>query len=421
MVKKHILPNGLSIILAPTPGTFSATILVLVQTGSKYETKEINGISHFLEHMCFKGTTKRPRAIDIAGELDGLGASYNAFTGHEYTGYYAKVDKTHINQALDVVSDIYLNQIFRPEEIKREAGVIVEELNMYKDNPKRKVGDNLTRLLYGNQPAGWDIIGSKKTITSTTREQLVRYRKEHYVASATTIVVAGSFDEKKMLAEIKKRFKTIHAGKKKGKLPVREVQTKPAVHVEYKKTDQAHALIAFRAFPIGDPREEALSLLATMLGGGMSSRLFIKVREELGAAYYVFASPDTYTDHGYLAIGAGLNLKKTNEALKLILSECKRFTEEEVSEKELQKAKDYSIGRLSLGLETTDEQAFFYGMNYLLEKKLEKPEETIAKIKKVTPVDILTVAKDIFKNEGLNMAIIGPYKESAPFVRHLSL
>jgi predicted Zn-dependent peptidase len=421
MIQKHILPNGLTILLAPNPASFSATVLVLVETGSKYESKEINGISHFLEHMCFKGTEKRPRALDIVSELDGMGAQYNAFTGHEYTGYYAKVDPSHINKALDVVSDIYLNQIFRPEEIKRESGVIIEEINMYQDSPKRKIGDNLMKLLYGDQPAGWDILGSKETVQKVTREKLLKYRTEHYVASATTIVIAGNFNAVRLRAEIEKRFAGIHTGKKKGKVLVKESQKKPELLLEYKKTDQAHALIAFRAFPLNDKREPALALLSTILGGGMSSRLFTSVREKLGAAYYVFASPDLYTDHGYLAIGAGLNLKKCNEAIRLILAECKLFTTELVSEKELNKAKDYLSGRLYLGLETTDEQAVFYGMKYVLEKEIESPEEAVKKIKSVTPEEIRNVARDLFKNEKLNMAVTGPFKDKSAFVRLLRL
>jgi len=309
------------------------TVLVLVETGSKYETKELNGISHFLEHMCFKGTKKRPKAIDISSELDGIGASYNAFTGFEYTGYYAKADKRHFDKILDVVSDIYLNQIFDPDEIKKESGVVVEEINMHEDLPMGRVQEIFTTLLYGDQPAGWDIGGRKEVIKKITREDFVKYRSEHYLASATTVVVAGGISGGEALKKIKNAFADISTGEKKGKLEVKESQKSPQVLVKHKESDQTHFVLGVRAYNLFDERRYATDVLANILGGVMSSRLWRVVREEMGAAYYVRADNDELTDHGYLEASAGVHNQKLIPVIEAILKEFTKLKDEEVGEK----------------------------------------------------------------------------------------
>jgi predicted Zn-dependent peptidase len=413
------LPSGLTVVLAQRKQSTTATVLVLVAAGSKYEAKRVNGISHFLEHLCFKGTKKRPKSNDISSELDGIGASYNAFTSHEFTGYYAKVDPTHLKQAIDVVSDIYLNQIFKPEEIKKESGVIVEELNMYEDTPRRKAFDNLTALLYGDQPAGWNIAGTKKIVTQLKKKDFEKYRSEHYVAGATTVVVSGNFKEKGTLEEIKKKFSNIRTSKKKGKIKTQEKQSKPALSIEYKKTDQTHLLFGFRAFPYGDKRAPALNVLATILGGSMSSRLFDVIRGKLGAAYYVNASEDLYTDHGYLAIGVGAANSKVKTVIKAVLSQCKNMKEKGITEKELQKAKDYIIGKTSLSLETTDELAWHFGEQHLMKGKVEQTQIMLDKIRDVSVKDVQTLAKEIFKDKNLNLAVIGPLRTKKDIIELL--
>ena len=418
---KKVFSNGLTVILIPRKESPTSTVLVLVEAGSKYETKKINGISHFLEHMCFKGTKRRPRSSDISGELDALGAQYNAFTGHEYTGYYAKVDPGHIGRALDIVADIYQNQIFRDAEIKRESGVIVEEINMYEDNPQRKIHDNLTALLYGNQPAGWNIAGTKKTVRGITKKHLKAYRAKHYVASATTVIVAGSFNEKNMLADIRKHFSGIRNTRKHKKEKVVERQKKPELSLEHKKTDQSHMIIGIRTFPHADPRAYALEVLATALGGGMSSRLFELVREKLGAAYYIYASNDLYTDHGYLMIGTGVGNGRAKEVLSAILKECTQLKNVPMTDKELSKVKDYLVGKLYLGLETTDQLAWFYGQGHVLEKKIETPEMWVKKLRAVTADDVQHLARELLKKKNLNFVSIGPERNKEEFSRILHL
>ncbi len=407
-IKKIILDNGLRIILAPQPQNLATTVLVLVEAGSKYETKEINGLSHFLEHMCFKGTKKRPTTMDISSELEEIGAQYNAFTGMEYTGYYAKAQSKHFSKILDIISDIYLNPVFKSEEINKEKGVVIEEINYIEDTPIRKVWDIFLEALYGDQPAGWDILGSKEVIQKLNREDFLKYRNEHYVAKSTIVVVAGNFDEKETIKEIQDAFKGIISEKKFGKVKTQESQNKPEVLLKFKQTDQTHLILGVRAFDIFDERKYALQILSDILGGGFSSRLVQKIREEMGAAYYVHSGADLYTDHGYLAVSAGVDNKKIDDVIKAILNEFKLLTEKAVVEEELQRVKDHLTGGLILGLETSDAIASFYGGQEIIAKKIISPEDLIKKIQAVKSEEIMAVAKDIFQNNKLNLAIIGP-------------
>ncbi len=414
-IQKITLDNGLRIILAPQPQNLATTVLVLVEAGSKYETKEISGLSHFLEHMCFKGTKKRPRIIDITSELDSIGSDYNAFTSLEYTGYYAKAQSKHFNKILDVISDVYLNPIFEPTEIEKEKGVIIEEINYIEDVPIRKIWDNFLDLLYGDQPAGWDIAGTKEVVQKLTKEDFLKYRKEHYIAKGTLVVVSGNFDEKKVIKQIQDAFNGIISEKKFGKVKTKESQDKPKVLLKFKQTDQTHLILGVRAFDIFDERRYALQVLSDILGGGMSSRLFQKVREEMAAAYYVRSEADLYTDHGYLAASAGVDNSKINEVIEAILKEFKSLTEKLVEDKELQRAKDHLTGNLILGLETSDSIASFYGGQEILTKKTITPEELIKKVQAVKSEEIMAVAKEIFQNNKLNLAIIGPLKDKERF------
>lgn len=418
---KKVLPNGLRIITIPCKGALATTFLVLVEAGSKYETKKINGLSHFLEHMCFKGTIKRPRAIDIVGELDGMGAEYNAFTSQEYTGYFAKVESHKLDKALDVVTDIYLNQVFDTQEIEKEKGVIIEELNMYEDLPMRKVGDIFMELLYSDQPAGWDVGGQKEIIRKLTRDDFIKYRGEHYLSKSTLIVVAGAFDENEIIAKIEKEFGQIPDAQKSGKLKVIESQSQPALKLKYKEVDQTHLILGCRSFPLNDPRKYSLEVLSEVLGGGMSSRLFQRVREELGAAYYVKAGANLFTDHGYCAVSAGVEHSKLVKVVEVIIQEMNKLKNVKVSPEELQKAKNHLIGKIILGLEGSDDLASFYGSQEILGSPIVTPQELVEKIEFVNEEQVLSMAKDIFKNENLNLALIGPVKNGTDLERVLRL
>ncbi|OGZ08443.1 MAG: hypothetical protein A3C93_01505 [Candidatus Lloydbacteria bacterium RIFCSPHIGHO2_02_FULL_54_17] len=409
------LPNGLRVLLIPMPEQRTATALVLVEAGSKYETKEKNGISHFLEHMCFKGTTHRPTQAVIARELDSLGADFNAFTGHEYTGYYVKTAASYLPQTIDLLSDIYANSLFNQSDIEQEKGAIVGEINMYEDVPMRKVGHLFMKLLYGDQPAGWEIAGPKELVTTFTREDFLAYRKLHYLPEASIVVVAGKFDEARMTELIKRQFGHLKRGRKRSKKNVLDTQTRPSVLLEHKASDQTHLVLGVRSFPVPDRDYPVLGVMAAVLGSGMSSRLFQKVRTEMGLGYYVHASNESFTDHGIFSASAGVVNERAAEAVTAILAEFGDLKRSMVGDEELKKVKDMLAGRLVLGLESSDEISEFYGFQEIIRKKLLTPEEVIARMRAVTAEDIMRVARVIFVTKHLNLAMIGPAKDEKRF------
>ncbi|MDP2593517.1 MAG: pitrilysin family protein [bacterium] len=414
---KTILSNGLRLITVPMKDNPTVTVMVLVEAGSKYESKDISGISHFLEHMYFKGTKKRPKSLDIAYELDSIGADYNAFTGQEFTGYFAKSDYRHSEKILDVVSDIYLNQTLPEAEIEKEKGVIVEEIRMYQDLPQRHVQDLFTELLYGDQPAGWNIAGTVETVRAVNREKLADYRNRNYVSGATVVVVAGNFDEKHLTSQIEACFGDMNSGEKHRKTKVEERQNTPAVFCRGKTTDQSHFVLGVRSFDIYDERNTTLAVLSSVLGGGMSSRLFQKLREEMGVGYYVRAGSDSFTDHGNFAVSAGVEHKRLVESVEAVLEEFRKIRDKKIDDKELRKAKDSLTGSMYLSLESSDHIADYYGFKEVLRKDLVSPKERAEKISGITAEDIQAVAKDIFKDDRLNFACIGPSEDGGEEVR----
>lgn len=409
--KKKILKNGMRIITVPIPNNKTATALVLVEAGSKYEKEKESGISHFLEHMCFKGTEKRPQAGDISLELDKLGAESNAFTSYEFTGYYAKAHSKNVFKLIDVIADMYLNPLFNQDEINRERGVIIEEMNMYEDLPMRKVREDFNSLLYKGTPAGRTILGDKNFIKKTNSEDFLNYRNRHYVASATTVVIAGEIDEKEIIKNIEEKFKTISQAKKTKKIKIKETQNKAQISLRYKKSDQTHLVLGVRAFDFFKKNALIVSVLAGVLGKGMSSRLFKKLRDEMGVCYYVRAENSTTTDTGFLAVSAGIDNKRLKEVVEVLLGEFKKLKEELVSESELKKVKEKIISSLVLNLESSDSWAEYYGILDVLGRPLLKPQEKIRLIKSVSAKDLQRVAKKIFQNKNLNLAVIGPSKD----------
>ena len=313
MFKKIKLSNGLRIITVPVKNTRAASVLVLTGAGSKYETKEMNGISHFIEHMFFKGTKKRKTKLEISETLDRVGGAYNAFTGKEYTGYWAKVDLKHLDLALDWVSDIFINSKIEEKEINKERGVIIEEINMYLDTPMMYIGDLWEQLLYGNQPAGWPVIGEKKNIQRFKRKDFFDYIKNHYSAKNTVVCVAGNVKPETIEKKIKKYFKSIRKASTKEKLEVAERQTRPQSLIYHKKTDQTHLALGVRAYDIFSSGKYSQAIIAAILGGFMSSRLFISIREEKGLAYYIKTLSDNATDAGYLVTAAGIRNDRVEE------------------------------------------------------------------------------------------------------------
>lgn len=399
----------------------TVTVLVLVEAGSKYEKKEKNGLSHFLEHMCFKGTASRPSNTEISTELDNLGSHYNAFTGQEYTGYYAKAEANHLDKLLDIISDLYLNPLFPEKEIEKEKGVIIEEINMYEDLPQRKVEMVFEELLYGDQPAGWSIAGSKDNIKNMQRSDFINYRSQYYVPSATTVILAGNLDEKKAVKSAIKIFGRLpKKAKGKKKLTI-ERQDKPQIKIFKKETDQTHLILGVRTFDVYDKRNKVLDVLVGILSGGMSARLFRTMRDEMGICYYVRAAANATTDTGQLTIAIGADSKRVLEAITALLNELKKLKTDLVSVEELNKVKQYLIGTMYLGLESSDSLAEFYGGQEIMNKKIKQPEQVKADIESVTASEIQKLAREILVDKNLNLAIVGNFTDPKQFMDILGL
>lgn len=410
------------IIAVPQTGTQAVTCLVLVGTGSKYENKKISGISHLLEHLLFKGTQERPTHLEIAEPLDRVGGVYNAFTGEDYTGYFAKVDAKHFDLALDIISDIYLNSKLDSKEIAKEKSVVIEEINMYYDHPTSHVQELWSKLLYGDQPAGWSIAGTKESVAGIKREDLLSYMKAQYSASNTIICVAGSIPKiGDAVVKIEDYFSKIENKKILAKPKVLEKQEIPQCLIENRKTDQTHLCLGVRGYSMFHSRKYALELLGLILGGMMSSRLFASVREKLGLAYYIRTNVSLDPDSGFLVTQAGIDNSRVEKAISAILKEYKRISEYKVSKDELNKVKDHIKGKMVLLFEASDELASFYGMQDLLEKKILSPEEIYKEIDKVTANDILEVSQDVFRSDKLNLSLIGPFKGEKQFYKILKL
>lgn len=410
--KKTTLKNGLRVITAPMQGTETVTVLVMAGVGSRYENDQEAGLSHFIEHMLFKGTKKRPTALSITEELDSIGGSFNAYTGKSMTGYYAKSDSSHFDLILDVISDIYLNSKIEDEEINRERGTILQEMSMIEDMPSQDVWEVFENLLYGNQRLGRKIIGKKEILNNFIRDDFFQYIKRFYIAENTIVCVAGKFDEEKCLQKIEKSFKQIKIGKKEDFEKVFENQSVSNLKIKNKKTDQTNLILGVRAYNIFHPDRHALRLLATILGGNMSSRMFFNIRERLGLTYHIHTEADAFQDVGYIATQTGVDHKKIFETIEAILEEYKKIAKIKISEKELQKAKDYIKGKTIMGLESSSSVAEFLVDQELYRNKILKPKEIFDNLNKTTVDDIQRVAKDIFVPEKLNLAIIGPHKEN---------
>lgn len=411
--KKHTLKNGLRIILAPMQETQTATVLVMIGVGSRYEKESEAGLSHFIEHMMFKGTKKRPTTLHISEELDAIGGEFNAFTSKDVTAYYAKTDSKHLKTALDVIADMYLNSKLDSLEIEKEKGTIIQEINMREDNPMGDVGDVFEKLLYKKNSLGRYVIGYKKTVASFQRKNFIDYLKRFYVANDTVVAVAGKFNELEVITQLKKYFRQMKKGQKPLLRKIAEKQKSPAVEIKFKKTDQTHFSIGNRAYPENHKDRFVLGLLSIILGGNMSSRLFIEIREKRGLAYYVRTNNENYQDCGYLTTQAGVEHENFALAVATILQEYKKIATEKVTEKELQRAKDYIKGKSVMGLESSDEVAMFFIAQEIRKQKILTIQEIFQRIDKVTSSDILRVAKDIFRTDKLNLAVIGPHKNQA--------
>jgi predicted Zn-dependent peptidase len=413
--ERQPLANGVRVLTAPMPHAQSVTCALMFAAGSRYETPDTNGIAHFAEHMFFKGTEKRPTARDIAGQIDSIGGEFNAFTGKEYTGYYVKCAAEHRDLALDVLVDMIRNSRFDAEEIEREKGVIVEEMNMYFDTPRDFIGGVYDQLLYGDQPLGWDIIGRKETVRAATRETFFDYLERWYKPERLVVGVGGQVDGDLVprLEELLGDLEQAPTGSPQ------QVEVPPdggpRVKVHEKPSDQAHVCLGVRSYPLRHPDRYVLQILGTVLGGGMSSRLFTEVRERRGLAYYVFGVNHSYTDAGSLYSQAGVDIRRIDEAISTIVGELRRIADERVPDDELEKARNFAKGRFVLQLESPQGTVMFGLRREVLEGSATEPAEVLERLDAVTAEDVQRVAGDVVAGNALNLAVIGPFDDEERF------
>jgi predicted Zn-dependent peptidase len=422
------LDSGLKVALIPMPGVKSVTVLAMVGVGSRFEDKSKNGISHFLEHMVFKGTDKWPEAADLAQTVDGVGAEFNAYTGKEYTAFYVKSASRHLNMALDVISDMMYTARLRADDLEREKGVIVEEINMYNDLPQRRVADLFDRAMYGDVGLGRKIDGEKEIVKSFTRDDFLTHIKTWYGLENVTVVVAGDSeslsDQEKIIGEIDKAFSK--AGDRRKLLGIKRLETKPSekerLVVEFKKSDQAHVVMGFPGWKITHPKRTVLSILSVIMGGNMSSRLFIEVREKRGLAYYSRAEVDRYLDTGAVGAAMGVDVKRVEEAIKVAKNVFMEVVEDganKITEEELNRAKEFLAGSIILDMEDSRSVAEYWAVRMTQNDELIDPDAMIERVRKVTREEVVAVAKELFDPKKLVLTIIGPYKNQLKFVKLL--
>ncbi|MBP6912655.1 MAG: insulinase family protein [Candidatus Pacebacteria bacterium] len=418
-VKKTILKNGLRIIAHPMNDTKTVTITVFVKTGSDYERDNEMGLSHFLEHMCFKGTTKRPTTHDISKEFDILGAKNNAFTSNDMTAYWVKGQSKDVEKLVDLVADIYLNPTFPEAEIEKEKGVVLEEINMYNDQPQYVAYDKFLNLMYGSQPIGRTATGTLQSVRALTRNDLVKYHKLQYVPSRTIISIAGDIDNKKILDLVKKYFQINvgTAGREKSKIK-KHVSKNRTVHT-YRPTDQTHLIMGFPGVSVFGGNAHVYHMLARILTGGFNSRLFRLLREELGVAYYVQAGSENSLSHGTFMISAGVTTDKTAFVIQKINEVLCDIAKNGVPDEELSLAKNSLIGGIYLGLETSDAYSVYFGESELMKGIIEKPKDYELKIRSVSGTEIKKIAKLLTKKGVARLSTIGPQKNTDEFEKIL--
>ncbi len=412
---KKILPNGLTVIEVPSHDAESVVVDFFVKTGSRSETAKENGISHFLEHFLFKGSKKHPSALAISSLIDSIGGEMNANTGKEHTQFYIKAASQHLTLIFEVLTDMIQNPLLDSAELEREKGVIVEEINMYKDAPMYEIENILENTMWPKDVLGRDIAGTKDTVTKFDRLMFADYINRHYQTPNMILGVSGKYEPKKLNQLIAKYWlkhpKKSFGGWQKAK----DKQSSPRLKVQFKQTEQAHLSLGFKGFAYGDKRNAAQSVLAAVLGGGMSSRLFIEVREKRGLAYYIRSSPSNYQDTGLFNIGSGVQVGKIEEAIKVILAELGKIKNGVVAEQELQKAKEYIKGKSTLALEDNQVRLDWFLERQAFYPEVLTPTEVFKKIDAVTSADIQKAARDLFKSSQMTLAVIGPYKDGSKF------
>lgn len=417
----HRLTNGIQLVMVPLANTAAVTTMVFMGVGSRFESPRQRGLAHFVEHMVFKGGNRYRTAKEVAQAMDSVGGEFNAYTNFEVTSFYTKTEGRHLELGLDVLSDMTLNAAFPSEELEKEKGVIVEEINMYEDMPMRKVYQVLSRLVYGETGLGLPIIGSKESVTSFTQADFLQYREQFYKGEKCTIAIAGAIDVDTTPALVERYFKELPPGGEYAPEKATYLGQTERLLIEYKQSEQTHLRLAVRSFPMGDPRRHVLGVMSTILGGNMSSRLFSSVREQQGLCYYVHSYNDSFTDTGMLVVSAGVDNNRLPQAVSAILKEMSLLRLQEVSEDELKRAKQYVLGKMSLNVEDSEHVAELYGLQQVLEHQIETIEEIRQGVEAVSAADIREVAEEIMQDAWLRLAVIGPHQHKEELTQLLTL
>ena len=417
---KRVLKNGLTIIEVPSNDAESVVVDFFVKTGSRSETAKENGISHFLEHFLFKGTTKYPSAMAITELIDGIGGEMNANTGKEHTQYFIKGRHTHLALIFEVLADMLINPLLDKEELEREKGVIVEEINMYRDTPRINVGNILEEVMWQGDPLGRYIAGTPEVVKKFTQKMFASYMERNYQPGNMLLGISGKYDRVALNRLIAKYLNKLPAKKWQKWPKSKDSQRAPRVRIEYKDTKQAHFNLGFKAYDVNDKRNAAAGVLSAILGGGMSSRLFSEIRERRGLAYYVRAGNSQYQDTGVFDISAGIRVTNIEEALKVTIEVLQDIKTIPVNDKELVKAKSYLKGRTTLYLEDNQARLDWYLEQSAFSKKTKSPAEAFAEIDAVTAKQVQAVANELFTSAKTSLAIIGPYRSDKKFAKIIS-
>ena len=410
--KKIILDNGLELITCQMPHTRSVSVLFFVRAGSCYESDEIAGISHFIEHMCFKGTANRSNSCEISEAIEGVGGIMNGGTDREMTTYWCKLASQHFELATDVIVDLLRNPLFRTEDIDKERQVIIEEINMSLDSPQQRVGMLFDELMWPGSPMGRDVAGTKQTVSAITPEQLRRYLYDYYAPENILVSIAGDIEDDRALSVIARATNNWPKGKKPEYIMSSTGQTQARLQIEYRETEQVNLLLGTEGLSIFHPDRFAVDLLSIMMGEGMSSRLFAEIRERLCLAYDIHCYAEHFRESGSYVIQAGVDPAQTGKAVRAILDQV-ALIKDGVSESELTKSKEMAKGRLLLSMENSRNLANWYGAHEILTGKIMTVDEVMQAIEKVKVEDIKKVAGDLFVSEKLNLVAIGPIKEQA--------
>jgi predicted Zn-dependent peptidase len=415
MYEKITLDNGLRLLTSEMPHTRSVSIVFFLGIGSRYETDPEAGISHFIEHLCFKGTEKRRTAKEISETIESVGGVLNGGTDKELTTYWCRVTSEHFPLALEVLIDLLRGSRFAAEDIERERQVIIEEINMSLDSPRQRVAMLIDEVLWPGQALGRDIAGSRETLTAMTRQQILRYFSNGYLPNNTVVSIAGDIKHKKIQKAINDTLRNWKPAEAPSGFPNKFNQKSANVKIEFRETEQVQFCLAVPGLSYFDPDRFALDLLNTVLGEGMSSRLFIEIREKQGLAYDIHSYSDHFSDSGAVIVYAGVDSSRVDKAVRAVIDQLSQ-AKEQISDAELRKAKEMAKGRLLLSLESSRNVASWLGGQELLTKRILTPDEVIELIEAVTVNDLKRMAQQLFTTEKLNLAVVGPVKDEDPLV-----